>query len=95
VFDKRVAVGKDLCETGHEMCFACRQPLTKEELRSKRYLVEEYCPHCFEKNAAKSQMTENCHLPKELPPESSNFMQIILKIGLSILGITALHRMWN
>jgi len=95
VFDKRVAVGKNLCETEHEMCFACRQPLTKEELCSKRYLVEEYCPHCFEKNAAKPQITENCHLPKELPPESSYFIQIILKIGLSILGITALKRIWN
>tara|TARA_Y100001970_G_scaffold53658_2_gene68002 strand:- start:40104 stop:40961 length:858 start_codon:yes stop_codon:yes gene_type:complete len=51
VFDQRVAVGKDLNETDHEMCFACREPLTKEDLCSKKYSVEEYCPYCYEKNS--------------------------------------------
>ena len=50
VFDQRVSIGKDLIETEHEMCFACREPLTKEEMLSEKYIVEECCPYCYEKN---------------------------------------------
>ena len=52
VFDQRVSIGKDLIETEHEMCFACREPLTKEEMLSEKYIVEECCPYCYEKNAS-------------------------------------------
>tara|TARA_B100001113_G_scaffold150818_1_gene123673 strand:- start:66 stop:926 length:861 start_codon:yes stop_codon:yes gene_type:complete len=58
VFDQRVAVGKDLNETDHEMCFACREPLTKEDIRSEKYVVEECCPYCFGKNEVTSIMLD-------------------------------------
>tara|TARA_B100000902_G_C27291411_1_gene907351 strand:- start:1102 stop:1950 length:849 start_codon:yes stop_codon:yes gene_type:complete len=51
VFDQRVSIGKDLKETEHEMCFACREPLTTEETESEQYIVEICCPYCYEKNA--------------------------------------------
>ncbi len=51
VFDQRVSIGKDLNETEHEMCFACREPLTTEETESEQYIVEICCPYCYEKNA--------------------------------------------
>ncbi|MBJ23232.1 MAG: hypothetical protein CMB64_01045 [Euryarchaeota archaeon] len=51
VFDQRVSIGKDLKETEHEMCFACREPLTTEEAESEQYIVEICCPYCYEKNA--------------------------------------------
>ena len=50
VFDQRVSIGKDLIETEHEMCFACREPLTKEEMLSEKYIVEECCPYCYGEN---------------------------------------------
>ncbi|RAH13443.1 MAG: sulfurtransferase [Methanobacteriota archaeon] len=50
VFDQRVSIGKDLTETEHEMCFACREPLTKEEMKSTEYILEICCPYCYDKN---------------------------------------------
>ena len=49
VFDQRVSVDKNLNETEHEMCFACREPLTKEEMSSEQYVIDQYCPYCYTK----------------------------------------------
>ena len=32
------------------MCFACREPLTFQEMRSDKYILDECCPYCYEKN---------------------------------------------
>ncbi len=53
VFDQRVSVDKNLNETGHEMCFACREPLTHQEMLSNEYIVEKCCPYCYDKNNPK------------------------------------------
>jgi UPF0176 protein len=37
VFDGRVAVDKNLEQGNYEQCFACRMPLSKEELQSEEY----------------------------------------------------------
>ena len=50
VFDQRVAVDSELNETEYSMCFACREPLTEQEKRSKNYKLNSYCPYCIEKN---------------------------------------------
>ena len=50
VFDQRVAVDTELNETEYSMCFACREPLTKQERTSKNYKLDSYCPYCVEKN---------------------------------------------
>ena len=50
VFDDRVAVDKGLNETDYVMCYSCREPLTKEEVRSPDYKVDDYCPYCVEEN---------------------------------------------
>ena len=47
VFDDRVAVDKDLNETDYVMCYSCREPLTKEEVRSPDYKIDDYCPYCI------------------------------------------------
>jgi len=59
VFDQRVSIGKDLNETEHEMCFACREPLTKEEMLSEKYIVEKCCPYCYGKNNPQQISIEN------------------------------------
>ena len=54
VFDDRVAVDKGLNETDYVMCYSCREPLTKEEVRSPDYKVDDHCPYCVgEKVSAK------------------------------------------
>ena len=46
VFDRRVAVDSELNVTGAEVCFACREPLTEEELNSPLYVPAISCPYC-------------------------------------------------
>ena len=48
VFDKRVGVDPALRETGSQLCFACTEPLTEEEVKDPRYVYEVSCPYCFE-----------------------------------------------
>tara|TARA_Y100000768_G_scaffold381787_1_gene361023 strand:+ start:1019 stop:1843 length:825 start_codon:yes stop_codon:yes gene_type:complete len=50
VFDQRVALNSELMETEIEMCFICREPLSKEEQKSGEYKIMEYCPYCINKN---------------------------------------------
>ena len=50
VFDQRVAVDTNLNETEYSMCFACREPLTKEQRISPDYMLDIYCPYCIGKN---------------------------------------------
>ena len=50
VFDKRVGVDPQLRETGSQLCFACQEPLTVEELKDSRYVYEKSCPFCFERS---------------------------------------------
>ena len=48
VFDRRVAVDPGLNVTGAEVCFACREPLTQDELDSPLYVPAISCPYCIE-----------------------------------------------
>ncbi|MFT5426034.1 MAG: UPF0176 protein [Gammaproteobacteria bacterium] len=48
VFDGRVAVDKNLEQGNYEQCFACRMPLSKEELQSDNYEEGISCPHCID-----------------------------------------------
>lgn len=47
VFDQRVAVTSKLKEGKYDQCFACRHPLTPEEMQSKEYVEGISCSHCF------------------------------------------------
>ena len=48
VFDKRVGVDPGLQETGSQLCFACQEPLTAEEVKDPRYVYEQSCPYCYD-----------------------------------------------
>ena len=48
VFDKRVAVDRDLAEGGYVQCHACRRPLSSEDLASPDYLEGMCCPRCID-----------------------------------------------
>ncbi len=47
VFDKRVAVDRDLAEGGYVQCHACRRPLSSEDLKSPKYREGVSCPRCI------------------------------------------------
>ncbi len=47
VFDKRVAVDRDLAEGGYVQCHACRRPLSSEDLASSDYREGMSCPRCI------------------------------------------------
>jgi UPF0176 protein len=47
VFDKRVAVDRDLAEGGYVQCHACRRPLSSEDLASPCYREGVSCPRCI------------------------------------------------
>lgn len=48
VFDGRVSVDHNLQEGGYEQCFACRHPVSVEEMQSEHYLEGISCPHCID-----------------------------------------------
>ena len=48
VFDGRVAVDQNLERGSHEMCYACRMPLTPEDRKSAAYEEGVSCPHCHD-----------------------------------------------
>ncbi|RJU92070.1 MAG: sulfurtransferase [Candidatus Poseidoniales archaeon] len=49
VFDQRVAVNPSLDETEVVVCFACREPLSKEEQTSPDYVIGMSCPYCIDR----------------------------------------------
>ncbi len=48
VFDQRVSVDNDLSEGRFEQCFACRRPLSPDDLASDAYQPGVSCPHCVD-----------------------------------------------
>jgi len=52
VFDQRVAVKHGLEQGSYDQCYACRMPLSKEEMLSDNYVKGLSCPHCFENTTA-------------------------------------------
>ena len=49
VFDNRVSVKNELKDGTFELCFACRHPISKKDLKSKKYSKGISCPNCFGK----------------------------------------------
>ena len=47
VFDQRVAVKHGLDVGEYDQCYACRMPLSPDELKSPQYTAGISCPHCY------------------------------------------------
>ncbi len=47
VFDSRVSVDHQLAEGSYEQCFACRRPITDEDMKSRDYVQGVSCPYCI------------------------------------------------
>ena len=49
VFDQRVAVKHGLEQGSYDQCYACRMPLSADEMASEHYVKGLSCPHCHDK----------------------------------------------
>ena len=47
VFDQRVAIKHGLEVGDYDQCYACRYPLSAEDIKSEKYTPGISCPHCF------------------------------------------------
>lgn len=55
VFDQRVTVKHGLEQGTYDQCYACRMPITDEEMQSEHYEKGVSCPHCYDKTTAEQR----------------------------------------
>ena len=77
VFDQRVAIKHGLEAGDYDQCYACRYPLSQEDVQSNNYTPGISCPHCYNK-----------HTPEKLKALTERQKQVILarKRGIEHLG---------
>jgi len=49
VFDQRVCLTDELEVGSYKMCFACRMPITEEEMLNEKYIEGISCVYCYDK----------------------------------------------
>jgi len=77
VFDQRVAIKHGLEVGEFDQCYACRYPLSKDDIKSEKYTPGISCPYCY-----------NTHTPEKLRSLTERQKQVILAKyrGLSHIG---------
>lgn len=55
VFDQRVAVKHGLEQGSYDQCYACRMPLSAEDMASEYYVKGLSCPHCHASTTAEQK----------------------------------------
>ena len=78
VFDQRVAIKHGLEVGDYDQCYACRYPLSADDMKSDKYTPGISCPHCF-----------NTQTQKKLKALTERQKQVILakKRGQHHLGV--------
>ena len=67
VFDQRVAIKHGLEVGDYDQCYACRYPLSADDMQSDKYTPGISCPHCH-----------NQHTPEKLKALTERQKQVIL-----------------
>jgi len=67
VFDQRVAIKHGLEMGDYDQCYACRYPLSADDMNSNKYTPGISCPHCY-----------NTHTPEKLKSLTERQKQVIL-----------------
>jgi len=67
VFDQRVAIKHGLEVGDYDQCYACRYPLSQQDMKSEKYTPGIACPHCY-----------NQHTPEKLQALTERQKQVIL-----------------
>ena len=78
VFDQRVAIKHGLEVGDYDQCYACRYPLSTEDMRSNQYTPGISCPHCY-----------NAHTPEKLKSLTERQKQVILAKERGMIHIGA------
>lgn len=55
VFDQRVTVSHGLKQGDYDQCYACRMPITQEEMQAPEYQKGVSCPHCYDTTSAEQK----------------------------------------
>jgi UPF0176 protein len=81
VFDQRVAIKHGLVLGDYDQCYACRYPLSQDDIKSYKYIPGISCPRCF-----------SSHGPKKLKSLTERQRQVLLarKRGDTHIGNTNL-----
>jgi UPF0176 protein len=67
VFDQRVAIKHGLEVGDYDQCYACRYPLSQDDMKSEQYTPGISCSHCY-----------NQHTPEKLQALTERQKQVIL-----------------
>ena len=67
VFDQRVAIKHGLEVGDYDQCYACRYPLSQDDMKSDQYTPGISCPYCY-----------NHHTPEKLQALTERQKQVIL-----------------
>ena len=67
VFDQRVAIKHGLEVGNFDQCYACRYPLSVDDMQSEKYTPGISCPHCYDQ-----------HTPEKLKALTERQKQVIL-----------------
>ena len=67
VFDQRVAIKHGLEVGDYDQCYACRYPLSQQDMKSGKYTPGISCPHCYDQ-----------HTPEKLQALTERQKQVIL-----------------
>ena len=58
VFDQRVSVTAALEQGNFSQCFACRHPVSQEDMASPSYVEGVSCPHCIDQEISRERFVE-------------------------------------
>ena len=77
VFDQRVAIKHGFEVSDYDQCYACRYPLSEDDMKSDKYTPGISCPYCY-----------NAHTPEKLKGLTERQRQVILakKRGTQHIG---------
>ena len=77
VFDQRVAIKHGLEVGNYDQCYACRYPLSANDMKSNKYTPGISCPHCYDQ-----------HTPEKLKALTERQKQVILakELGIEHIG---------
>jgi UPF0176 protein len=67
VFDQRVAIKHGLEVGDYDQCYACRYPLSQDDMKSEQYTPGISCPYCYDR-----------HTPEKLQALTERQKQVIL-----------------
>ena len=80
VFDQRVSIKHGLEVGNYEQCYACRYPLSTDDMKSDQYTPGISCPHCFGTHTEKKLRSLSERQKQIIYAKNKDFLHIGQKI---------------